>query len=65
MPSYIRLYEESKLRNQKQIQKRKEADELITNLSNNNLKSTILNINKINELYKNKNKAKVDERTKK
>jgi hypothetical protein len=65
MPSYIRLYEESKLRNQKQIQKRKEADELITNLSNNNLKSTILNINKINELYKNKSKAKVDERTKK
>ena len=65
IPSYIRLYEESKIRNQKQVQKRKEADELITNLSNTNIKNVIFDINKINELYKNRNKAKIEERTKK
>ena len=65
LPSYIRLYEESKIRNQKQNQKRKEADELLTNLSSNNFNKVILDINKINELYKNKNKSKIEERTKK
>ena len=65
LPSYIRLYEESKIRNQKQVQKRKEADELLTNLSSININKVILDINKINELYKNKNKKKIEERTKK
>ena len=65
IPSYIRLYEESKIRNQKQVQKRKEADELLTNLSSNNINKVILDINKINELYKNRNKTKIEERTKK
>jgi hypothetical protein len=38
-PVYLRLYEESKQRNQRQFQKRKEADELITNLSNSKIKN--------------------------
>ena len=65
IPAYIRLYEESKIRNEKQIQKRKEADEFIANLTNSNIKSPIYNINKINELYENKNKAKIEEKTRK
>ena len=65
IPAYIRLYEDNKLRNEKQIQKRKEADEFITNLSNSNIKNTIYDINKINELYENKNKSKIEERTRK
>ena len=64
LPAYIRLYQESQLRNQKQIQKRKEADDLITNLSNSNIKSTILDFNKIKELHENKNRSKIEEKTK-
>ena len=64
LPVYIRLYQESQLRNQKQIQKRKEADDLITNLSNSNIKSTILDFNKIKELHENKNRSKIEEKTK-
>ena len=64
LPAYLRLYKESKLRNQKQIQKRKEADELIINLSNSNVKNTFLNLNKIKELYENKNRLKKEEKIK-
>ena len=64
-PAYLRLYQESKLRNQKQIQKRKEVDEYLNNLSNSNIKNNILDFNKIKELYENKNKTKVEEKTKK
>ena len=64
LPAYIRLYQESQLRNQKQIQKRKEADDLITNLSNSNIKSTMLDFNKIKELHENKNRSKIEEKTK-
>jgi hypothetical protein len=63
-PTYLRLFEESKLRNQKQIQKRKEADDYINNLSNSNIKNTILDLNKIKELYENKKRTKIEERTK-
>lgn len=64
-PVYLRLYEESKQRNQRQFQKRKEADELITNLSNSKIKNTIIDFQKINELYENKNKSKIEEKTRK
>ena len=66
LPAYLRLYEESKLRNQKQIQKRKEADDLINSLSNSNIKNnTIYDFTKINDLYEDKNRSKIDEKTKK
>ena len=64
IPAYKRLYEESKLRNKKREEKRKEADEYITNLSNSKIKNCILDLNKINELYENKNKSKIREKTK-
>ena len=65
LPAYLRLYEESKLRNQKQIQKRKEADDFINNLSNSNIKNnTILDYTKIYDLYEDKNRSKIEERTK-
>lgn len=34
IPAYIRLYEESKLRSQKKMEKEKEIDEHITNMAN-------------------------------
>ena len=66
LPAYLRLYEESKVRNQKQIQKRKEVDDLINSLSNSNIKNnTIYDFSKINDLYEDKNRSKIDEKTKK
>ena len=37
---------------------------MITNLSNSNIKNTILDFNKIKELYENKNRTKIEEKTK-
>ena len=65
IPAYIRLYEESKVRNKKYLERKKEIEDCINNLSSNVLKKIPkVNYNKINELYENKNKAKIDEKTK-
>ena len=66
IPAYIRLYEESKIRNRKYLERKKEIDESINNLSSSLLKklNAGVNINKINELYENKKKAIIDEKTK-
>ena len=63
IPAYIRLYEESKLRNQKKIQREKEVDKYMTSLSNSLIKNiSVVNINKINELYENRDKSKNSEK---
>ena len=65
IPAYIRLYEESKLRSQKKMEKEKEIDEHITNMANSLYKKkTEVNYDKINELYENKEKNKIYEKTK-
>ena len=65
IPAFIRLYEESKLRNKKRLQRKKEIDDYINNLSNSLIKKiTVVNLNKINDLYENKEKSKIDEKTK-
>ena len=65
MPVYLRLFEESKLRKRKQNQRKKELDNYINNLSNSHSKkSQVVNFRKINELYENKNKSKINEKTK-
>ena len=64
-PAYIRLYEESKLRNKKFLERQKEKDECINNLSSSLIKKiSVVDFNKINELYENKQKIKINERTK-
>ena len=65
IPAYIRLYEESKLRNQKYLEKKKEIEDNINNLSCTIYKKiSLLNLKKINELYENKKKIVIDEKTK-
>ena len=65
IPAYIRLYEESKLRSQKKMEKEKEIDEHITNMANSLYKQKAeVNYDKINELYENKEKNKIYEKTK-
>lgn len=60
IPAYIRLYEESKLRSQKKIKKEREMEEHITNLANSlNKNKSVVDYNKINELYENKEKNKI------
>ena len=64
-PAYIRLYEERKLRNKKFLVRQKEKDECINNLSSSLIKKiSVVDFNKINELYENKQKIKINERTK-
>ena len=59
IPAYIRLYEESKLRSQKKIRKEREIDEHITNMANSlNKNKSVVNYDKINKLYENKEKSK-------
>ena len=65
IPAYIRLYEESKLRSQKKMEKEKEIDEHITSMANSLYKKKAeVNYDKINELYENKEKNKIYEKTK-
>lgn len=53
------------MRKRKQNQKKKELDNYINNLSNSISKnSQVVNLHKINELYENKNKSKINEKTK-
>ena len=65
VPAFIRLYEESKLRSQKKLEKEKEIDEHMTNMHNSLYKKKAeVNYDKINELYQNKEKNKIYEKTK-
>ena len=65
IPVHARLYEESKLRNRKRLQRKKEIDDYINNLSNSLIKKiTVVNYNKINDLYENKEKKIINEKTK-
>ena len=65
IPAYIRLYQESKLRNQKQIQRKKEVEQYVNSLSNSLIKTiSVVNLDKINELYENKEKSKNNEKIK-
>ena len=65
IPAYIRLYEESKLRNKKYLKRQKEMDECINNLSSSLIKKiSVVDFNKINELYENKQKMKINEKIK-
>ena len=65
IPVYIRLYEESKLRSQKKMEKEKEIEEHITSMANSlNKNKAEVNYDKINELYENKEKSKIYEKTK-
>ena len=65
LPVYLRLFEESKIRSKKQDQRKKELDNYINSLSNSfSKKNQVVDFNKINELYKNKNKLKINEKTK-
>ena len=60
IPAYIRLYEESKLRSQKKIRKEREIDEHIISMANSlNKNKSVVNYDKINELYENKEKNKI------
>lgn len=60
IPAFIRLYEESKIRSQKKIKKEREMDEHITNMANSlNKNKSVVNYDKMNELYENKEKSKI------
>ena len=64
IPAYQRLYDESKIRNKKQIKRKQERDDYITSLSNSISKRiSSVDYNKLNELYENKKKFKIYEKT--
>ena len=66
IPAYIRLYEESKLRSQKKIEKEREIDENISKMANSlNKNKSVVNYDKINELYENKEKNQIYVKVKK
>ena len=65
IPVYLRLYEESKLRNKRQTDKEREIDEQISIMANSlSKKRNIVNYDKINQLYENKEKNKINFKTK-
>ena len=65
IPAYLRLYEESKMRNKRQIKRKKEIDDYILNLSNSLTKRiSVVDYNKIKELYENNQKYIIREKTK-
>ena len=65
IPVYLRLFEESKLRNRRQNQRKRENEIYLDNLSNSLIKTKpVVNINKIYKLYENKEKNIINEKTK-
>jgi hypothetical protein len=65
IPVYLRLFQESKLRNSRQNQREKENEIYLNQLSNSLIKNKrVININKINRLYENKEKYLIHEKTK-